>query len=96
MTMQSSILIASVLAVFSQAAPQSTPPSGISAEIHIFDQESCTRAEVTGRITVLVKDPVKCTKLPSDKPVKSIWAKYLGEGCIRMHFRLVLYLIHRG
>ncbi|KAJ4007438.1 hypothetical protein NW752_007580 [Fusarium irregulare] len=81
--MQSSILlIASVLAAFSQAAPQATPPSGEAAEIHIFDQESCTRAEITSRIRVSAKDTFKCTKFPSDKPVKSIWTKHLSEGCI--------------
>lgn len=92
--MQSSILlIASVLAAFSQAAPQATPPSGEAAEIHIFDQESCTRAEITSRIRVSAKDTFKCTKFPSDKPVKSIWTKHLSEGCIRMHFHYVLCLI---
>ncbi|RBR14495.1 uncharacterized protein FIESC28_07731 [Fusarium coffeatum] len=55
--MHSSIfLITSVLAVFAQAAPQATPSSGISAEIHSFDQESYTRAEITGSIRLSAKD----------------------------------------
>ncbi|KAL4725759.1 hypothetical protein ACLX1H_007912 [Fusarium chlamydosporum] len=81
--MQPSILfMTSILAVFVQAAPQASPASERSAEIHIFDQESCTRAETTGRIDVFANDLSMCTKLPSDKPVKSVWTKYLGKGCM--------------
>lgn len=95
--MQPSILfMTSILAVFVQAAPQASPASERSAEIHIFDQESCTRAETTGRIDVFANDLSMCTKLPSDKPVKSVWTKYLGKGCMRMRFRLPLCLIDNG
>ncbi|KAF3024380.1 hypothetical protein E8E14_014354 [Neopestalotiopsis sp. 37M] len=81
--MRSSILaVASSMAFFSLATTRAVSPRDTKfAQIQFFGQESCTRAETIGDISVYVQDVEECHTFPTDKTVKSIYTEYLSQGC---------------